>query len=229
MWKCPNCGSDNPTENLFCVSCGAKHPPEPPTEVVTGEFRTKTAPLPSLGHGRRLSNQTLVFILCGCMLLSAIIIAVALIFSGSGSDKGSGQSAEIVAPTPMPGDEIVAPPTSSPTPDPATVIVEPTTPPPTPVPVPEAVKVFFFEDEKEEFTMQVGETEKFHAVAYPVEQFPNGPYTWSVSDESVIQLTVSEDTRECTFTCLSYKAGGVTVTVTCNGVEKTIYVYTKKP
>ena len=178
---------------------------------MTGEFRTKTAPLPSLGHGRRLSNQTLVFILCGCMLLSAIIIAVALIFSGSGSDKGSGQSAEIVAPTPMPD----------------TVIVEPPAPSPTPVPAPEAVKVFFFEDEKEEFTMQVGETEKFHAVAYPVEQFPNGPYTWSVSDESVIQLTVSEDTRECIFTCLKAKPGGVTLTVECNGVAKQVHIYTK--
>ena len=88
-------------------------------------------------------------------------------------------------------------PTLAPTPTPTpgidqTIIAQPPTPSPTPIPVPESVKVFFFEDEKDEFTEKVGEAVKLKAVAYPVDQFPNATFKWSVNDESVIKLTVSE-------------------------------------
>ncbi len=203
MWKCKQCGTENGNGSQFCTSCGAAFLPETSNQVSFGENPMASAPLPAKKASKKLPIQTLVFLLCGCMLLSAVIIAGALLRSRPHALETQ--------------------------PDPAMEIVAPSTPSPTPVPVPEDVKIFFFEEEREELTLRVGETETFHAVAYPVEQFPNGPFTWSVSDESVIQLTVSEDTGECEFTCLKHQPGGVTVTVTCNGVEATILVYTTNP
>ena len=68
---------------------------------------------------------------------------------------------------------------------------------------------------------------KLKAVAYPVDQFPNATFKWSVNDESVIKLTISEDTKECEVLCLKHQPGGVTLTVECNGVQKQVDVYTK--
>ena len=101
------------------------------------------------------------------------------------------------------------------------------TPSPTPTPKPDNVKVFFFEDEKEEITEKVGEAVKLKAVAYPMDEFAEAKFTWSVNDESVIKLTVSEDTRECEILCLKHQPGGVIVTVECNGVARQIRIYTK--
>ena len=73
----------------------------------------------------------------------------------------------------------------------------------------------------------MGEAVKLKAVAYPVDQFPNATFKWSVNDESVIKLTISEDTKECEVLCLKHQPGGVTLTVECNGVKKDVKVYTK--
>ena len=124
-------------------------------------------------------------------------------------------------------------PAPTPTPDPVTSTViemRPTptpTPSPTPKPRPENVKVFFFEDEKEEFTQAVGEAVKLKAVAYPVDQFADAKFKWSVNDESVVKLTVSDDTKECEVLCLKHQPGGVTLIVECNGVARQVKVYTK--
>ena len=139
-------------------------------------------------------------------------------------DRGEEESAgQGIVPAPMPWPT----PTPTPMPAPSTVIVTPPTPSPTPAPQPDAVKVFFFEDEKEEFSLKVGETVKLHAVAYPVGLFPDAAFKWRVNDESVIKLTVSEDTGECEVLCLKHQPGGVTLTVACNGVSGEVRIYTR--
>ena len=67
---------------------------------------------------------------------------------------------------------------------------------------------------------------KLKAVAYPADRFSNASFQWSVNDESVIKLTVSEDTRECEVLCLKHQPGGVILTVSCAGVSRQIHLYT---
>ena len=126
---------------------------------------------------------------------------------------------------------ILAPPGMvgpTPTPNIGTIeIIAPPTPSPTPTPKPDNVKVFFFEDEKEEITEKVGEAVKLKAVAYPMDEFAEAKFTWSVNDESVLRLTMSEDTKECEILCLKHQPGGVTLTVECNGVARQVRIYTK--
>ena len=95
------------------------------------------------------------------------------------------------------------------------------------LPRPENVKVFFFEDEKEEFTLAVGEAVRLKAVAYPTDRFANAGFSWTVSDPSVLELSPSADTRECAILCLKHQPGGVTLTVNCLGVAREIKIYTK--
>jgi uncharacterized protein with FMN-binding domain len=101
-------------------------------------------------------------------------------------------------------------------------------PSPTPGPTPRDLKVFFYENELEEFTEQVGESVRLRARAYPEGQFTDAVYHWSVSDPTVLKLSVSEDSRECVVLCLSHQPGGVTLTVECNGFTRDIQVYTRR-
>ena len=102
-------------------------------------------------------------------------------------------------------------------------------PTPTPGPKPRDVKVFFYENELEEFTEAVDESVLLHAEAYPEPLFEEGvQFRWSVSDPNAIRLSVSQDTRSCTVLCLMHVPGGVDLTVSCNGFEKTIHIYTKR-
>ena len=101
-------------------------------------------------------------------------------------------------------------------------------PSPTPGPTPEELKVFYYETELEEFTEKVGESVRLRVRAYPEADFADAVYQWSVSDPRRLTITVSEDTRTCTVLCLKHEPGPVTLTVSCNGVEKQITVYTRK-
>lgn len=105
----------------------------------------------------------------------------------------------------------------------------PSMPPPSPTmgPMPEDVKVFYMEDEREEFTEKVGESVRLHAVAYPETEFADASFRWSVSDERRIKLTVSEDTRSCTVLCLKHQSGTVTLRVDCNGFTREVTIYTR--
>ena len=101
-------------------------------------------------------------------------------------------------------------------------------PTPTPGPTPRDLKVFFYENELEEFTEAVDESVLLHAEAYPAPLFEEGAvFQWRVSNTDAIRLSVSEDTRSCTVLCLRHIPGGVDLTVSCNGFEKTIHIYTK--
>ena len=211
--KCRRCGESFSALRSRCPNCG--------TRRVAQSGRTPAA-TPGTVKGtaayERAETNTKWQMIFGLILVVAVILAVIVMVTTSpdGLDNPGTE-----------GKGTIAAPTATPTPDPSTVIIEPPTPSPTPTPVPDSVKVFFFEDEKEEFTEAVGETVKLKAVAYPVDQFPNATFKWSVNDESVIKLTVSEDTKECEVLCLKHQPGGVTLTVECEGVTKTVHVYTK--
>jgi hypothetical protein len=103
----------------------------------------------------------------------------------------------------------------------------PPTPSPTPTPKPDAVKVYFFEKELTEFTLAPSETVKLKAQAVPAGDFASARFKWTVSDDSVVQLNVSDDTTECSCTWLKHQPGGVTLTVECNGVTTEIHIYTR--
>lgn len=211
--KCRRCGESFSALRSRCPNCG--------TRRVAQSGRTPAA-TPGTVKGtaayERAETNTKWQMIFGLILVVAVILAVIVMVTArpDGLDNpGTQGKGTITAPTP------------SPTQDPSTIIIEPPTPSPTPTPVPDSVKVFFFEDEKEEFTEAVGEVVKLKAVAYPVDQFPNATFKWSVNDESVIKLTVSDDTKECEVLCLKHQPGGVTLTVECEGVTKTVKVYTK--
>ncbi len=211
--KCRRCGESFSALRSRCPNCG--------TRRVAQSGRTPAA-TPGTVKGtaayERAETNTKWQMIFGLILVVAVILAVIVMVTArpDGLDNPGTQSqGTITAPTP------------SPTEDPSMIIVQPPTPSPTPTPVPDSVKVFFFEDEKEEFTEAVGETVKLKAVAYPVDQFPNATFKWSVNDESVIKLTVSEDTKECEVLCLKHQPGGVTLTVECEGVTKQVKIYTK--
>ena len=101
-------------------------------------------------------------------------------------------------------------------------------PTPTPGPMPRDMQVYFYENELEEFTEQVGESVRLRVKAYPEELFGDAVYHWSVSDPTVLKLSVSEDSRECVVLCLSHRPGGVILTVECNGFTRDIQVYTRR-
>ncbi len=213
--KCRRCGESFSALRSRCPNCG--------TRRVTQSGRTP-ATTPGTVKGtaayERAETNTKWQMIFGGILVVAVILAVIVMITvrPDGLDNPG-----------TVGQGTITAPTASPSPDPSQVITidNPPTPSPTPVPVPESVKVFFFEDEKEEFTEKVGEAVKLKAVAYPVDQFPNATFKWSVNDESVIKLTVSSDTKECEVLCLKHQPGGVTLTVECNGVKKDVKVYTK--
>lgn len=100
-------------------------------------------------------------------------------------------------------------------------------PSPTMGPAPEDVKVFYYENELEEFTEKVGESVRLRAVAYPESEFSDASFRWSVSDPLILKISVSESTRECVVLCLKHRPGTVTLTVDCNGVTRDILIYTR--
>ena len=62
------------------------------------------------------------------------------------------------------------------------------------------------------------------AVPYPL-TIEGVKFTWSVSDDTVLQLTPSDDTQSCQVTIIGTIAGGVKLTVEAFGVQQTVTIY----
>ena len=208
--KCRRCGESFSALRSRCPNCG--------TRRVSQSGRTPGA-TPATVKGtasyERAETNTKWQMIFGLILVVAVILAVIVMVSTSlnTADNPAGSKTK-ETPTPIPTEDV------------GVVIETPPTPPPTPTPKVEAIKIFFFTDEKEEFTMKMGEADvTVTAVAYPIDQFADARFTWSCSDESSMKITVSEDTKSCTCSILNPKDGGVRLTVSCNGTEKTIPVY----
>lgn len=213
--KCRRCGQTFSALRTSCPNCG--------TRRVSQSGRTP-APTPSTVKGtaaaERADTNTRWQMIFGLILVVAVILAVIVMVSTSlnGLDNGVPSAAGRTKTTPTP----------EPTPE-MTVIEAPPTPVPTPTPKPDSVKVFFFEKDytDKDFTIKNGwEPVKLTAQAYPVGNFPDATFKWTISDDSVIKITVSEDTKECTCEFVSHRPGGVTLTCSCNGVEAKVTIYT---
>lgn len=213
--KCRRCGQTFSALRTSCPNCG--------TRRVSQSGRTP-APTPSTVKGtaaaERADTNTRWQMIFGLILVVAVILAVIVMVSTSlnGLDNGVPSAAGRTKTTPTP----------EPTPE-MSVIEAPPTPAPTPTPKPDSVKVFFFEKDytDKDFTIKNGwEPVKLTAQAYPVGNFPDATFKWTISDDSVIKITVSEDTKECTCEFVSHRPGGVTLTCSCNGVEAKVTIYT---
>ena len=155
---------------------------------------------------RRFGKRALVLLLCLILALSSAgcskLATIQMLLDGSNTIvvtiPGSSSGTEVVV-TP-------AAPSSS---------------------VPDAVKVFFFDSERDEITMTVGETLKLSAQAYPTDSFCNLPVQWSVSDPTVLKLEPEANGRTCNITVLKHQPSGVTLTVSCSGASKDVRVYTR--
>ncbi len=209
---CEKCGNQLPKGSLRCNACGALVPRE--KEAGMDPKKKKLFLLAAAG--------AMVFLVTLGVLLGYLLgknnTTTQVYFSSGPSGLNADNAGVVAAPTPIPD------------PDPNTVVVQSPTPPPaTPAPAPDAVKVFYFEKELTEFTEPVGSELTVKAVAYPVELFGGSDTTfkWSVSDESIVSLKVSDDTKSCTVKILQTKPGGVILTVECNGVKTEVKVYTK--
>lgn len=207
--KCRRCGESFSALRSRCPNCG--------TRRVTQSARTPGA-TPSTVKGtaayERAETNTKWQMIFGLILVVAVILAVIVMVSTSlnGLDNGgSGGKAS----TPPPVTE--APPT----------VDVPPTPPPTPTPTVESIKIFNFNNEiTSDFTMHMGDAPvTLQATAYPVEQFTDARFTWTCSDESLLKLTVSDDTKECKCEILGTRNGGVSLTAACNGTELKLIVY----
>ncbi len=207
---CRRCGESFSALRTRCPNCG--------TRRVSQSGRTPGA-TPGTVKGtasyERAETNTKWQMIFGLILVLAVILAVIVMVSTSLNGQDAASSGRVTAP-----------PTDAPSQAPIYVIEEPPTPPPTPTPTVSEIKLFFFEKELTEFTMHEGEDPlTIKATVYPIEEFSDAKLTWSVDDESVFKITPSEDTKECKCEILSRKAGGVKLTVTCNGYSYQIPVY----
>lgn len=205
---CPSCGSQNPDHARYCLVCGSPILEQP-------------APVQAPS-----SKRLWLWIIVIALALTAAVLAIFLLpgRDAAAPAPAAPTSAAPAAPSPAAG---------SPSPAPTTQIVVITPPPVTPAPpsptpaVPDAVKVFFYTTELDEFTEPVGNSLQLSAKAYPEESFTNASLVWTVSDPSVIKLEPDSYGRSCIITILKVHSGPVTLTVSCNGVKKDVKVYTK--
>jgi DNA-directed RNA polymerase subunit RPC12/RpoP len=214
--KCRRCGESFSALRSRCPNCG--------TRRVAQSGRTPAA-TPGTVKGtaayERAETNTKWQMIFGLILVVAVILAVIVMVvsrpdgldSGSTTSEGKTPTPTNIEPTDGEGGTIIL---ESPTPRPAT-----------PTPAPDSVKVFYYEKELDEFTEPVGTELTLKAVAYPIETFSEANFKWSISDESIVSLKVSDDTKSCTVKILQTKPGGVILTVECNGVKKEVKVYTK--
>ena len=103
----------------------------------------------------------------------------------------------------------------------------PPTAPPTPTPNIEKVDIVFGDRTIEtDFLMHYQNDERLtlKGVVYPL-SIQGMKIEWSCSDESILEITPSEDGSTCEVHIIGTIAGGVKLTASCLGVEKTLTVY----
>lgn len=204
--KCRRCGETFSSMRSRCPNCG--------TRRVTQSTRTPgTTPGTVKGTAsyERAETNTKWQMIFGLILVVAVILAVIVMVSTSldGADNvQSSVTAPIAVTNNLP--QIEAAPTPS----------------PTPTPTLEKIEIKNYENTIDNFTMHLSNNEVVKLTATPYPMTVEGvKFTWSVSDDTILQLTPSEDTQSCDVTIIGTIAGGVRVTVSAFGVEQTVTVY----
>lgn len=208
--KCRRCGETFSSMRSRCPNCG--------TRRVTQSGRTPgTTPGTVRGTAsyERAETNTKWQMIFGLILVVAVILAVIVMVTTSleGTEKPNGNTT-------------ITPPVVT---DYVPVIDTPPTPPPTPTPNVESVKIYFYNEEKDEgFQMRVGDQPiRLTATVFPL-TITGVPIEWSLGEgaEGYCEITVNDD-GSCDVAILEAKPGGVQLTATAKGtnVSKTITVW----
>ncbi len=204
--KCRRCGETFSSMRSRCPNCG--------TRRVTQSSRTPgTTPGTVRGTAsyERAETNTKWQMIFGLILVVAVILAVIVMVSTSlnGADQVETKVTPPVAVTSNVPNIEAAP-----------------TAPPTPTPSLEKIDIKNYENTVTEFTMHLSQNEvvPLTAVPYPL-TIEGVKFTWSVSDDTVLQLTPSDDTQSCQVTIIGTIAGGVKLTVEAFGVQQTVTIY----
>ena len=203
--KCRRCGATFSSMRSRCPNCGTRR-------VAQSGRAPSTTPGTVKGTAsyERAETNTKWQMIFGLILVVAVILAVVVMVSTS--LDGSDSSNKSTAITPPVVTEYVP------------VIEAAPTAEPTPTPTVESIKIFFYTDEKkEDFTMHVGESVPLTAQVLPL-TIQGVKVEWTSANTDCLTVT-SKDDLNCTVECIGSVGGGVKLTASCLGVEKTITVY----
>lgn len=84
------------------------------------------------------------------------------------------------------------------------------------------IRLMFYTTELSEFTLRVGETVQLYA---EIDGVDDAQFEWKSSDESCMSIESFEDSRNVCITAEKAVMGGVTLTISCGGVEEDFKVY----
>ena len=207
---CPHCGCESPDDARFCSICGAA--------LSKSEPRAQERPSRPLWPW---------IVLCLALLAAVILLLVLLLGRKGDSSPAPLTPAETflpeiagLSPSPAPATEVIVI-TPSPTAEPTATTA------PTLKPVPDTVRICYGSTPLEEFTEAVGNSLLLRAAAFPEALFPDASFQWSVSDPSVLKLEPDAKGQTCTVTVLKAPGSPVTLTVSCEGIQGSVLVYTK--
>ena len=203
--KCRRCGATFSSMRSRCPNCGTRR-------VAQSGRAPSTTPGTVKGTAsyERAETNTKWQMIFGLILVVAVILAVVVMVSTS--LDGSDSSNKSTAITPPVVTEYVP------------VIEAAPTAEPTPTPTVESIKIFFYTDvKKDDFTMHVGESVPLTAQVLPL-TIQGVKVEWTSANTDCLTVT-SKDDLNCTVECIGSVGGGVKLTASCLGVEKTITVY----
>lgn len=204
--KCRRCGETFSSMRSRCPNCG--------TRRVTQSGRTPgTTPGTVRGTAsyERAETNTKWQMIFGLILVVAVILAVIVMVSTSlsGTEKSSGDML-----TPIPA-------TYTP------LIEAPPTPSPTPTPTVESIRIMFYESERTEFQMRVGD-EPIPLTAQIMPATVTGvKVNWYIEGDDAGEYCTVESTGDtsCEVSIHQAKAGGVVLVAECNGVTQKCNVW----
>ena len=204
--KCRRCGETFSSMRSRCPNCG--------TRRVTQSTRapgTTPGTVKGTASYERAETNTKWQMIFGLILVVAVILAVIVMVSTS-LDSADKIVSTVTAPIAVTNDvpQIEAAPTAA----------------PTPTPTLEKIEIKNYENTIDNFTMHLSNNEVVKLTATPYPMTVEGvKFTWSVSDDTIVTLTPSEDTQSCDVAIIGTIAGGVRVTVSAFGVEQSVTVY----
>jgi len=203
--KCRRCGEVFSSLRSRCPNCG--------TRRVTQSGRTPgTTPGTVKGTAAydRAETNTKWQMIFGLILVVAVILAVIVMVSTT-LDGADNVGTKVTPPMATPGN--------------VPIIEAPPSPSPTPPPTVERIEIKYYEKTLTDCLMHLGDPPlPLTAAVYPL-TIESPKINWSVSDDTVLQITPSEDGMSVELNIIGTIAGGVKLTAECYGVETSIIVY----